>query len=130
MRYEGPAYRGPFVRHSSSDGDLRKFAIWIVPSYSDQRMSTVTGAAPTAGRLLIRKRLPFAATAYWKRATRARDDFRLKENVRTSWNQLAILEIYRNRHKLLLIADVEQFFAICPPPRLATALSRNLNSPA
>jgi uncharacterized membrane protein YeaQ/YmgE (transglycosylase-associated protein family) len=71
MRCEEPAYRGPFVRHSSSDGGLREFAIWIVPSYSDQRMSTVTGAAPTAGRLLIRKRLPFGATAYWKRGTRA-----------------------------------------------------------
>jgi hypothetical protein len=59
------------LRHSSSDGGLREFAIWIVPYYSDQRMSTVTGAAPTAGRLLIRKRLPFGATAYWKRATRA-----------------------------------------------------------
>ena len=62
---------------SAQNGDLDSVSATILePNQGEfagrdnQLISTVTGAAPTAGSELIRKRLPSGETAYWKRTIR------------------------------------------------------------
>jgi hypothetical protein len=91
---------------------------------------TVSGAAPTAGSELIRKRSPSGENRILKQNDAWCDDSSVEQNVGDSGHHFAVRGIYRDRHQPLVRINVVEFLAIPTPTCLRTAAVRNLKTTA